>query len=82
MQLNLTLKAEDILEINTVRNEKFIKINGLETYNGEPILNALEWHGADWLQLETGENTFSVTTEGGATNGYVYFSMFYKGRYE
>lgn len=82
MQLNLTLKADDELAINTVKNNKYITINGLETYNGEPILNLLEWQGEDWLQLETGANTFSVTTEGGATNSNLYFSLIYKGRYE
>ena len=82
MQLNLTLQSDDALEINTVKNNKYITINGLDTYNGEPILNYLEWQGDDWLQLETGENTFSVTTKGGATNSNVYFSLIYKGRYE
>ena len=82
MQLNLTLKADDKLEISTVKNDKYITINGLERYNGEPILNYLEWQGENWLQLETGENTFSVTTEGGATNSNVHFELIYKGRYE
>ena len=82
MQLDLTLQANDELEINTVKGNKYITINGLATYNGEPILNYLEWYGKDWLQLETGENTFSVTTEGKATNSNVYFSLIYKGRYE
>lgn len=82
MQLNLTLKADDELKINTVKTEKYITINGLETYNGEPILNYLEWQGEDWLQLETGVNTFSVSTEGGETNSNVSFSLIYKGRYE
>lgn len=82
MRLNVALKAEDILEINTVKGEKSIKINGVETYNGEPILNYLEWYGDDWLQLETGKNTFGVTTENGETNAYIHFSLTYKGRYE
>lgn len=80
MKLNLTLKEDDELQINTVKNNKFITINGLETYNGEPILNYLEWKGTDWLQLETGENTFSVATDG--TNSNLYFSLTYKARYE
>jgi len=82
MQLNLTLQANDELEINTVKGNKYITINGLDTYNGEPILNYLEWQGNEWLQLETGENTFSVTTKDGATNSNVYYSLIYKGRYE
>lgn len=82
MRLKLTLQTDDRLEISTVKSNKYITINGLETYNGEPILNHLEWQGEDWLQLETGENTFSVTTEGGETNSNVHFSLIYKGRYE
>ena len=82
MQLNLTLKADDELKINTVKTEKYITINGLETYNGEPILNYLEWQGKDWLQLETGANTFNVSTKDGATNSNVSFNLIYKGRYE
>lgn len=82
MQLNLTLQANDELEINTVKGNKYITINGLETYNGEPILHYLEWMGEDWLQLETGNNTFSVTTADGETNSNLYFNLIYKGRYE
>ena len=82
MQLNLTLEAEAELEISTVKSKKYITINGLDTYNGEPILNYLEWQGNDWLQLETGENTFSVTTKDKATNSSLYFNLIYKGRYE
>ena len=82
MSLKLTLQADDELKINTVKNDKSITINGQDTYNGEPILNYLEWQGKEWLQLETGVNTFSVTTEGGATNSNLHFSLIYKGRYE
>jgi hypothetical protein len=82
MRLKLTLQLGDELEISTVKDNKYIKINGLETYNNEPILDYLEWQGEDWLQLETGANTFSVTTEGGTTNSNVYFNLIYKGRYE
>lgn len=82
MQLNLTLQADDIVEINTVKGNKYITINGLDTYEGVPILEDLEWLGEEWLQLETGVNTFSVTTDGGATNSNLYFSLLYKGRYE
>lgn len=82
MRLNMTLKADDELVISTEKSNKYIKVNGADTYNGEPILNNLEWQGEDWLQLETGNNTFSVTTDGGETNSFVDFSLLYKGRYE
>lgn len=80
MKLNLTLKSDDELEICTIKQNKYIKINGEETYNEEPILNYLEFGGYDWLQLETGNNTFSVSSE--ETNSNVYFNIIYKGRYE
>lgn len=82
LQLNVTLAKDDILEINTVKGEKSVTVNGLETYGGAPILNQLEWQGEEWLQVETGENIYSVTTKDGATNSNVYFSLVYKGRYE
>ena len=82
MQLNVTLRDGDNLVISTVKNNKYITINGLDTYNGEYILNKLVWQGDDWLQLEVGENTFHITTAGGATNSNAIFSIVYKGRYE
>ena len=85
MQLNVTLQENDTVIINTVRGNKYITINGSNMYNGEPILNSLEFSGNDWLQLETGDNVFSATAiENGervpASN--VYFGITYKGRYE
>lgn len=82
MQLNLTLQTYDEVKINTVKGNKYITINGETTYNGEPILNFLEFKGQDWLQLEQGSNTFNVSTEDGATNSNVHFNINYKGRYE
>lgn len=85
MQFNLPLSENDQLEINTVRGQKYITINGSNTYNGEPVLNYLEFNGNDWLQLETGDNVFNITAlvngnRQPATN--VYFTVNYKGRYE
>lgn len=83
MQLNLTLKSNDEVQINTVKGNKYITINGSEYINGnpnDPILNYLEFNGADWLQLEQGDNRFNVTTAKGSSN--LYFTMIYKGRYE
>ena len=85
LQLNLTLNQNDIVEINTVRGNKYITINGSETYNGQPILNYLEFNGNDWLQLETGNNTFNATAIIDGTRQPaqdVYFNITYKGRYE
>lgn len=82
MQLNLTLQSNDEVKINTVKGNKYITINGSDSYNGTPILSYLEFKGLDWLQLETGANTFNVTTSGGTTNSNVYFNINYKARYE
>lgn len=80
MQLNLTLQQNDEVEINTVRGNKYIKINGSETYNGQPVLSYLTFIGTDWLQLETGDNTFNITATSGADD--VFFTIQYKRRYE
>lgn len=85
MYLNLTLQANDEVEINTIRGQKYIKINGSTSYNGVPILSYLKFNGTDWLQLETGENTFNIGT---FSNGQVipsdnvYFTITYRRRYE
>jgi hypothetical protein len=80
MQVNVNLSANDELTICTVKGEKYVRINGLDEYNGTPVVNLLEWQGEDWLQMETGANTFSCSTDG--TNENVSFSITYKGRYE
>lgn len=78
MRLNLTLQANDMVEICTERGNKYIKINGSDMYNGQPILSYLEFNGDDWLQLETGENTFNIQPE----SADVYFTISYKRRWE
>lgn len=80
MQLNLTLEQNDEVEISTVRGNKYIKINGSTVFDGAPVLSYLTFNGTDWLQLETGENTFNVTATTGADD--VYFTIQYKRRYE
>ena len=85
MWLNVTLQANDEVEINTVRGNKYIKINGSTTYNGQPVLSYFQFNGTDWLQLETGANTFNV---GSYINNQivpsddVFFTISYKRRYE
>lgn len=87
MYLNLTLQQNDEVEINTTRGNKFIKINGSTTYEGKAILSYFYFEGYDWLQLETGNNTFNVgsydeiTKEIIATNN-VYFNITYKRKWE
>lgn len=80
MQLDVTLEQGDEIEINTTRGSKYVKLNGAETYNGKPLLSYLTFYGTDWLQLETGKNTFNVTASEGEENAY--FVISYKRRYE
>ena len=79
MRLNLTLSGNDEVEINTTKGNKFIKINGSETYNDQPVLSYLTFKGTDWLQLETGENTFNIDA---SPSDEAFFSISYKERWE
>lgn len=85
MQLDINLDTNDEIEISTIKGNKYILINGLEEYKGEPILNNFDFLGRDWLQLEQGSNTFNITS---LINGVrvpaenIYFTINYKGRYE
>lgn len=78
MQLNLTLQANDEVEINTERGNKYIKINGSTEYDGKPVVSYLEFSGNDWLQLETGENTFNILP----VSEDVFFTITYRRRWE
>lgn len=85
MYLDLTLNPNDEVEINTTRGNKYIKINGSETYEGNPVLSYLRFNGNDWLQLETGENIFKVGEfeEGSVIpDANVFFTISYKRRFE
>ena len=76
MQINTTLKDGDEVVISTHKGSKSITINGSAYINGVPILSLLEYSGDDWLQLETGSNTFNITadTEAAKVYFYIYFS--------
>lgn len=80
MQINTTLKDGDEVVISTHRGAKAITINGRAYINGEPILSLLEYYGDEWLQLETGENTFNITTE--TENAKIYFNIYFSRRWE
>lgn len=80
MRLNMTLQEGDEVKISTIKGDKYITINGSNEFNGIPILNYLEFNGADWLQLEQGSNVFDITVTSGSQN--VYFNAIYKRRYE
>lgn len=78
MQLNVNLKSGDLVEINTTKNNKYILINGSDTYNNLPTLSYLEFNGNDWLQLEEGTNTFNISPE----NNSIYFNLSFRRLYE
>lgn len=80
MQINTTLNDGDELIISTHRGSKSITINGNAYINGVPILSLLEYRGNDWLQIETGENTFNITSD--TDNAKVYFYIYFSRRWE
>lgn len=80
MKVNVAMKTNDVIEINTTKGQKSITYNGNNTVNGVPILSLLEFNGKDWLQLETGENTFNVSSDDEIFDAY--FNIFAKRRFE
>lgn len=80
MQLNTTLNDGDEVVISTHKNNKSITINGGAYVGGVPILALLEYMGDDWLQLETGENTFNITSE--TDSAEMYFYIYFSRRWE
>jgi hypothetical protein len=80
MKVNITMQPNDIIEINTTKGSKSITYNGNNTVNGVPVLSLLEFQGKDWLQLETGDNTFNVLSDDDVFDAY--FNIFAKRRFE
>ncbi len=74
----LVLHDHDEVDICTIKGSKYIKINGSDEYDGKPVLSYLAFNGTDWLQLETGENTFNISPR----NADAYFTINFKRRYE
>lgn len=68
--VDITLNSGDSLVINTERGNKYVTLNGTQIFNG------INYSGNDWLQLETGENTFVINASSGSEN--VYFHIYYK----
>ena len=66
--LDLTIEANKSVIISTTRGHKAV------TYNGASVLSKVA-QGSTWLQLEPGENTFTVTEDGGGNNMYCQFSF-------
>lgn len=80
MKVNIAMKPNDVIEINTTKGQKSISYNGNSTVNGVPILSLLEFQGKDWLQLETGDNTFNVLSDDEVFDAY--FNIYAKRRFE
>ena len=69
----VTMYAGDILIINTNAGEKSVKLNGVSQ------LDNIKPHST-WLQLEAGENTFSINSDDSDVDNMVY-TLIYKQRY-
>ena len=80
MKLNISLKDGDEVEISTVTGNKYIKLNNREIYLGKSLVSYLEFSGRNWLQLETGLNTFNAKADSGSEN--IQFLMTFKRRFE
>ena len=79
MELDLDMAAGDEVIISTERGNKYITLNGSQYVGSTPILSLLTVNGADWLQLEQGENTFNITA---SDDTLLYFNLAYRRRYE
>lgn len=80
MKLNTTLNDGDEVIISTHKGAKSVTINGLAYKNGVPILSLLEYVGDDWLQLETGANTFNILSD--TASAKVFFNIYFSRRWE
>ena len=71
--VNTTMTAGDEIVISTIKGKKTV------TKNGENILAQIV-PKSSWLQLEIGENEFTIDSDDG-TEGNMYFTITYKQRY-
>lgn len=80
MEIGVTMQSGDEIIIDTRKNQKSIKMNGLAYVEGVPLLSLLTFNGEDWLQLEQGSNRFNIVSE--PEDAAVEFYITYKRRYE
>ena len=71
--LNISMKENDDVVISTVKGKK------TAYKNGENVIDKV-MAGSTWLQLELGENEFTIDSQDG-TEGNMYFTISYKHRY-
>lgn len=70
--INTTMEAGDNIVINTAKGQKSIYKNGVN------IIDKIK-PGSSWLQLEVGQNVFTISDDIGEKN--MYFSFVYKRKY-
>ena len=71
--VNIDMVAGQEIAISTVKGKKTV------TRNGVNIIDKV-MQGSTWLQLELGENEFTINSDDG-TEGNMYFTITYKQRY-
>lgn len=71
--VDMSLTNNDEVIINTSKGQKTV------TVNGESKISKLR-RGSTWLQVETGENEFTIDSEDG-TEANMYFNIIYKQSY-
>lgn len=69
----VTMAAGDKLVINTKKNEKSVKLNG------DSLLDFIKPQST-WIQLDAGENTFSINSDDSEIDNMV-FTLIYRQRY-
>lgn len=71
--VDITMNNDEEIVISTAKGRKTVKLNG------ENIISKVK-EGSTWLQLEVGENEFTINSDDG-TESNMYFTLVYKQRY-
>ncbi|MBR2679935.1 MAG: phage tail family protein, partial [Exiguobacterium sp.] len=69
----LTMSAGDVLVIDTQAGQKSVKLNGVSVFDKVKPQST-------WLQLQAGENEFSINSDDADTDNMV-FTMSFRQRY-
>ncbi len=73
----VVLNEGDVVTISTVRGDKYVKPS---IERPDISIADIIYSGNDWLQLETGDNELYARSEEGS--GTIYFSIFYKRKWQ
>lgn len=63
-KINATMSAGDVIEINTTRGNKYVRLNG------QNIINDVVT-GSTWLQLDVGDNELTLSDDNNSGNAYM-----------